>query len=96
MFTNLLNDINLRNNGIYFFSEEFDEAITRLKWGKILYTVSPEHDSLIYIFEDIPILELINSRSNYIDEIANFINEYKKFEINMNNKSINLSLKRKI
>ena len=31
---NLLSDINLKNNGISYYSEEFNEAIGKLKWGK--------------------------------------------------------------
>lgn len=82
MYTNLLNDIYLKSNGLFCHSEEFDEAIEKLKWGKILYTISPEQDSTIYIFHDIPISELIKPRAEYIDEVTNFIDEYRKFEIN--------------
>lgn len=79
-FPNLLNDINLKSNGISSYSEEFDEAIGKLKWGRILYTVSPEQDSTISIFEDIPISELIEPRRNYLEEATCFVKEYNEFK----------------
>ncbi len=81
-FTRILSDVNLKSNGIFYYSEEFDEAIAKLKCGRILYTVSPEQDSTICIFDDIPISELIRPRTNYVDETTCFIEEYKEFEIN--------------
>ena len=81
-FENLLSEINLKNNGASCYSEEFDEVIAKLKWGKILYTISPEQDSTIYIFENIPVEKLINPRSTYLEEANNFIREYNDFEFN--------------
>lgn len=81
-FVRILSDVNLKSNGIFYYSEEFDEAISKLKWGRILYTVSPEQDSTISIFDDIPITELISPRMSYVDEVICFIEEYKEFEIN--------------
>lgn len=91
-FIDLLNNINLKSNGVSYYSEEFDEAITKLKWARILYTISPESDSIIYIFKNIPIADLVNSRQRYIDEMINFIDEYKTFIIKTTNKKYNCSL----
>ena len=94
-YDKLLGDINLKSNGIFYYSEEFDEAIAKLKWGKILYTVSPEQDSNVYIFENIPTEEIIKPRVNYLEEVSNFISEYKNFENNNSNK-LTLVMKRTI
>lgn len=84
-FSNLLNDIHLKSNGISYYSEEFDEAIGKLKWGNILYTISPERDSTICIFEDIPTSKLIEPRRNYLEEATCFVEEYNAFKKNANN-----------
>lgn len=93
-FARILSDVNLKNNGVFYYSEEFDEAIGKLKWGRILYTISPEQDSTICIFEDIPISELINTRMSYVDETICFIDEYKEFVINKKISSTSLVLDR--
>ncbi|MBE6160529.1 MAG: hypothetical protein E7157_05755 [Lactobacillales bacterium] len=79
-FDNLLNDINFKSNGISYYSEELDEAITKLKFGNILYTITPQRDSIIYIFENTPFSKMIDSRRKYLDEATSFINKYKEFE----------------
>jgi len=93
-FSRILSDVNLKSNGIFYYSEEFDEAIGKLKWGRILYTVSPEQDSTICIFDDIPISELISPRMIYVDETTCFIEEYKEFEINKKTPNATLVLNR--
>lgn len=85
-FTNLTKEIPLKNNGISSFSEELDEAIAKLKWARILYTISPEKDSTIHIFEDIPTSEIIKPRIDYLEEMYDFIQEYNKFENEIINK----------
>ncbi len=80
-YNNLLDDIHLKNNGIHSYSEDFDEAVAKLKWAHILYTVSPEVDSTIYIFEDTPFIEMMKTKTNFIDEMTNFIVEFKEYEI---------------
>lgn len=79
-YKNLLTDINIKSNGISYYSEEFDEAIGKLKWGRILYTISPEQDARIFIFKDIPTKELIEPRKQYLEELNCFIVEYKEFK----------------
>lgn len=81
-FTEILSDINLKSNGVSYYSEEFDEAIAKLKWGGILYTISPERDSKIYIFEGIPVSQLMEGRENYIDDMEHFTCEYRGLNIN--------------
>lgn len=78
-FEKLLNDINLKSNGLFYYSEEINEAIAKLKWVKILYTISPETDATVYILDDIPTEDILRKRKDYIEEITNFISEYKIF-----------------
>ena len=82
-FEELLAEINLKNNGINIYSDEFDDAIFQLKIANILYTVSPEKDSEIFIFDDIPKSEIIDKRKKYTNEIIEFINKYNSFEKNV-------------
>lgn len=78
-YSHLVGDINLRNNGIHSYSEDLDEAVAKLKWAKILYTVSPEQDSRIYIFKDTPFTELMRDKEDFIDEMTDFIGEFKEY-----------------
>jgi len=80
LFTELLSDIKLKSNGIFSYSDNLDEAIAKLKWSRILYTISPEEDSTIHIFKDIPVGEFIKDRVSYFDAMISFIEEYKKRE----------------
>ena len=85
-FHRLLKDIHIKSNGVFNFSEDLDEATQKLKIGRILYTVSPEENSTIMIFEDIPMAELIKKRIEYFDEMVNFIGDYNKHQENVINK----------
>lgn len=80
LFTKILEDISLKSNGVSYYSENYEEAITRLRYGGILYTISPEHDSTVYIDEKLSITDLLKDKKKYIDDVTNFINEYKNFE----------------
>lgn len=80
LFTELLGDIKLRNNGIFYYSDNLDETISKLKWSRILYTISPEEDSTIHIFKDIPMGEFIKDRVPYFDTMISFIEKYKTIE----------------
>ncbi len=82
-FCRLLNDIHVKSNGIFNYSEDLDEAMQKLKLGKIFYTISPEKDSTIMIFEDIPMAELIKKRIEYFDEMVSFIGSYIKYQRDM-------------
>lgn len=64
-----------------------DEAVAKLKWEKILYTVSPEQDSRIYIFEDTPFTELLRDKEDFIDEMPDFIGEFKEYEMRKDKES---------
>jgi len=94
LYNNLLKDINLKTNGVTFYSEEFDEAISKLKWARILYTVSPEQDSTIWIFNNIPIPELIKHKESFLGEVKQFINEYKQFSNKNTDKKLVLTDKK--
>lgn len=78
-YRNILNDINFKNNGLFDYSEDINEAIAKLKWVKILYTIFPETDATVYIHDDIPTEDILRKRKDYIEEITTFINEYKTF-----------------
>ncbi len=78
-FSRLLNDIYLKNNGIFDYSDDLDEAIQKLRLAGILYTISPESDATMYIFENTPMAKLIKDRLDYFDEMASFIGDYEKY-----------------
>lgn len=82
-FNNLLKNIRFKNNGIFFYSEEIDEAIAKLKWGEILYTISPEQDDTIFIDKNIKMSELIKDRISYFDEMVVFLNKYNDYKTQM-------------
>ena len=82
-FNRLLKDIHLKNNGIFDYSDDLDEAVQKLKIAGILYTISPESDASICIFENTSMAELIKDRLNYLDEMTNFIENYEKYVYNM-------------
>ena len=80
-YTDLLETIPLKNNVIVIFSSKLEEAITKLKFGHILYTISPEKDSEIFIFQDIPISDLMKSRVRYINSMLQFVDNYNKYKL---------------
>lgn len=79
-YNNLLGGINLKSNGIFYYSKDLQEAITKLKFGGILYTISPETNSLINIYEDIPTEEFIYNQMKYEETMVEFVSNYKDFE----------------
>lgn len=81
--SNLLHDIEIKSNGIFYYSNNFDEAISKLKWAGILYTISPEEiDSSIYINKGIDVSGIIKSRIDYLNDIINFVSIYEQYEHN--------------
>lgn len=80
-YENLLNELQLKNNGVFCYSEDFEEAITKLKFGGILYTISPEQDAGIYIKKDVPFDKLINPREKYEDEMREFIGNFDTYRV---------------
>ncbi len=76
LFSNLLTKINIKTNGVTYYSQELEEEIQKLRLGFILYTIAPEKDSTIYIFEDTPIDLLLKERMNYYDEMIEFISKF--------------------
>ncbi len=78
-FNKLLNDIHLKNNGIFDYSDNLNEAIQKLKIADILYTISPKNDASIYIFEKTKMAKLIKDRLDYFDEMVSFIANYEKY-----------------
>lgn len=75
-YKDLLDDIRYKSNGVFNYSDDLDDAIFNLKLGGILYTISPERDSQIFISEDISAEELIKPRIKYVAVMAEFIDEY--------------------
>lgn len=83
LFSNLLEGIKLKNNGIFSYSEELDEAISKLKLSDILYTTSPESNPNVYLYENIDMSILLNKREDYLEEMNNFINQYNDYINNL-------------
>lgn len=81
-YNDLLEEIKLKSNGIHSYSEELEEAITKLKYSGILYTISPEQDSTICIVENQELFESIQLRKDKKEEMTKFISKYN----DMNNK----------
>ena len=81
-FNQLLNDININSNGVFAYSNDLEEAIQKLRLSGLLYTISPESDAKIFIFENIQIANLIGKRIDYFDDMIKFIKNYKQFDLN--------------
>ena len=79
-FARLLSEINLKSNGINNYSEEFEDAIFLLKMANILYTVSPEKNSNIFISENIPFSEIVSKKKEYFEDMITFVDNYSGFE----------------
>lgn len=75
-YTKILSDIKIKSNDIFFYSEELEEAYSKLKFLDILYTISPEVDSTIYIREDIPVNDIITLYSKYYGIMEEFVEKY--------------------
>ena len=75
-FNRILNDIKIKNNGVFVYSNELEEAISRLKFASILYTDSSLCDGVIYIFKDIKLTEFMKFRNDYFDEMNDFVREF--------------------
>ncbi len=90
-FSELLEDIQIKNNGVFGYSNDLDEAIAKLKWAR-LYTVSPEIDDTIQICKDIPVSGLIQKRNKYFEKMSIFFNQFgyygAQLEAKSNQKSI--------
>lgn len=80
-FESLLEDIALKNNGVFYYSENLMEATTMLKNVGILYTISPEGDSSIYIRDDVSVSSMIKTRLDYMDAMVAFVAHYQHYEI---------------
>ena len=72
-YTKILSDIKIKSNGIFPYSENLEEAYSKLKFLDILYTISPEVDSTIYIREDIPVNDIITLYSKYYGIMEEFV-----------------------
>lgn len=79
LYDKILHDIKIKNNGIFPYSENLEEAYSKLKWANILYTISPEEDDIIYIKEDIPINDIITLKSKYYPIMEEFTEQYNIF-----------------
>lgn len=86
-YMNLLNDIKFKNDGMFNYSNNYDEAIMKLKWCGMLWTKSPEKDTSVQISEDTDYIELIYNRIKYIGEFSGFFGQYKNYELNLNQKN---------
>lgn len=75
-FNKILSGISLRSNGIWFYSDELDEAVSRLKFASILYTTIPSVLDNVYIFDGIQMTEFMKLRMDYYDEMCEFVSGY--------------------
>lgn len=87
LYDKLLNDIKIKNNGVFPYSDNLEEAYSILKWANILYTISPEEDAKIYIKDDIPLNDIITFKNEYYSLMETFVNDYNKF-INESEKTL--------
>ena len=85
-FNDLLEEIYLKSNGIHCYSEDLEEAMTKLKFGGILYTISPERDSKIYIHERIPLDACIETRDN-LEKMTEFIESFDEYTLQHESKN---------
>lgn len=79
-YEELLSDINLKSDDMFYSSKDLDEAISKLKTDGILYTIDTEKNSSIFICEDFDISRIIKPRVDYITESVNFVSDYQKYE----------------
>lgn len=63
-----------------FSSEDYEKALKKLQSINYLYTIEQESDTKIFISEDIPVTYLIQRRSNYIEEMSEFVKSFSKYE----------------
>lgn len=85
-YEEILNDIQLRNNGVFYYSNDLDEAISKLHSIGILYTLSSKSNSLIYICDNLDISRMLKQKLEFVTNIVEFINDYNKYEIELNKK----------
>lgn len=87
-YDTLLREIKIRSNGVFLYSERLENAIFQLKIAGVLYTISPERDASIHIRNDISACDIINQKSEYLDEVAEFVNSYNIYVCDRMAKSI--------
>ncbi len=71
LFPNLLNNINEEN-----LSSSIEEAIQKLRIARLLYTIAPEKNHIIYLFPNTTSFNLISKREAYLNEMLKFISMY--------------------
>lgn len=79
-YSGLLEDIKLRSNGVFSYSDNLDDAYSILKWSNLLYTISPEEDSMIYIKDDIPYRQIIVLNIEFYYTMECFVDEFILFD----------------
>ena len=84
-FNDLLEDIHLKSNGIHCYSEDLEEAMTKLKFAGILYTVSPERDSKIYIHERMP-FDFLTQAHDKLEKMYDFVESFDEYTLQQKSK----------
>ncbi len=79
-FNRILSDIEIKSNGVFPYSPDLDEAIQKLKIMGIFYTISPEKDASLYIDKGFPMAEMMEKRMAYLEDMADFVHQFKKYE----------------
>lgn len=71
-YENLLSEITYRSNGIFDYSMDFEVAISSARITGLIYSVSPEQDSTVFInnFDEMAILE---SKKEFINSMLYFL-----------------------
>lgn len=75
-YDELLYDIKIKN---FSYSENLEDAYSTLKWADVLYTISPEEDSTIYISDKIPLDDIITLRPKYYHVMEEFVEQFMIF-----------------
>lgn len=79
-YEEILNDISIRNNGIIYYSNDLEDAVSKLKSVGLLYTISSLKESTVFICDDLDISKMIESKVRYVTELVKFVTDYQKNE----------------
>lgn len=83
-YDSIIGNIIFKKASHYLYSDQFDEAIVKLKRNGILWEKSTNDEFRLQISPDIS-KTIIDEYKNYLSEIICFINEYNNFIDKINN-----------
>lgn len=73
LFEELLKEFKFKSNGIHKYSSQLREVIRMAKYSELIFSISPEVDSIVHI-KDIDIKALTQGKEEYYDLMNDFIN----------------------